>query len=152
MNYEIVTLAEKKLAGFNARTSNDDPNMNSDIGKLWQQLFETGTFFTMKNKVNQYSIGLYSNYENGASGKYDITVGCEVTSFNEIPAGMIEKTIPAGNYAKFVVIGDMKDAVCKAWENIWSLPLDRTYTGDFEEYISTNETGDAEIHIYIAIR
>lgn len=152
MNYEIVTLSEKKLAGFNATTCNSAPDMNEVIGGLWKQLFETGTFFTMKNKVNEYSIGLYSNYENGAMGNYDITVGCEVENFDEMPQGMIKKIIPAGNYAKFVIYGDMKEAVAKAWGEIWALPLNRRFTGDFEEYVSVNETGDAEIHIYIAIK
>lgn len=152
MNYEIVKLEEKKLAGFSARTSNSDPTMNETIGGLWDKLFGTGTFFTMKNKVNEYSIGLYSDYENGCMGKYDITVGCEVSDFNDMPEGMIQKTIPSGKYAKFVIIGDMKDAVCKAWSEIWQTPLDRTYTGDFEEYISSEADGTAEIHIYIAIK
>ena len=32
------------------------------------------------------------------------------------------------------------------------MPLARTYTGDFEEYVDSNMTGDATIFIYIAIR
>ena len=152
MNYEIVNLSEKKLAGFNARTSNADPTMNETIAGLWKQLFETGTFFSMKNKVNAYSIGLYSDDENGAEGEYDITVGCEVTTYDNMPEGMIQKIIPAGNYAKFVIFGDMQAAVADAWQKIWQLPLERTYTGDFEEYVSTEENGEAEIHIYIAVK
>lgn len=151
MNYEIVTLEEKKLAGFNARTSNANPAMNATIGGLWKQLFETGTFFSMKNKVNEYSIGLYSDYENGAEGEYDITVGCEVSSLDEIPEGMISKTIPGGTYAKFVCVGDMQTVVADSWKEIWATPLNRSYTGDFEEYTSTNETGDTEVNIYIAL-
>lgn len=151
MNYEIVKLEEKKLVGFNARTSNDAPDMGSTIGGLWQNLFSSNTFFTMKNKINEYTIGLYSDYENKAMGKYDITVGCEVSSFDEIPDGCTTKVIPAGNYAKFVVFGDMQAAVAEAWGEIWQLPLKRTFTGDFEEYVSHNEDGTAEIHIYIAV-
>lgn len=152
MNYEIVTLSEKKLAGFRARTSNADPAMHATIGGLWKQLFETGTFFSMKHKANAYSIGLYSDYENGAEGEYDITVGCEVTSYEDMPEGMTKKTIPAGHYAKFVIFGDMQAAVADAWQKIWQLPLARTYTGDFEEYISSEADGNAEIHIYIAVK
>lgn len=152
MNYEIVKLEEKKLAGFCARTSNAAPDMKETIGGLWKQLFETGTFFTLENKVNAYSIGLYSDYENREMGDYDITVGCEVSDFSKVPEGMTTKTIPAGNYAKFVIFGDMQEAVGQAWAEIWQLPLERTFTGDFEEYVSSNETGPAEIHIYIAVK
>ena len=32
-----------------------------------------------------------------------------------------------------------------------SMDLKRTWTGDFEEYVDSNMTGDATINIYIAI-
>lgn len=41
--------------------------------------------------------------------------------------------------------GDYVEAVSKAWEEIWNTLLDRTYTGDFEEYRTMED-------IYIAIR
>lgn len=150
MNYEIVTLNEKTLVGLTARTSNNDPQMTTVIGGLWKHLFEDDTFFAMKNKINEHSIGLYSNYSN--DGEYDVTVGCEVSSTSELPQDTVVKMIPAGRYAKFVVYGDMVDAVGKAWQEICTLPLPRTFTGDFEEYVSTEECGESEIHIYIAIK
>ena len=55
--------------------------------------------------------------------------------------------IPAGKYAKFQIHGDYIEAVSKAWSEIWNTPLDRTYTGDFEEYRTMED-----IDIYIAIR
>ena len=61
------------------------------------------------------------------------------------------KIIPAGRYAKFVVVGDQVEAVGSAWAEIWQMPLKRTYTGDFEEYVSVMEDGQCEIHLYIAI-
>lgn len=152
MNYEIVTLEEKTLIGFTARTCNNDPQMVTVIGGLWKRLFESGTFFTIKNKMNEHSIGLYSNYTDNVDGGYDITVGCEVKSPSELPQDTVIKTIPAGCYAKFIIFGDMVEAVGKAWQEISLLPLPRTFTGDFEEYVSTGENGEAEVHIYIAIK
>lgn len=153
MNYEIVTLEEKKIVGLNARTSNADPAMNAVIGGLWQKLFGEGIFASMPDKVSGHSIGLYSDYENGAEGEYDITIGCEVTGAENRPEGTIVKVIPGGRYAKFVIFGDMVEAVCKAWTDIWAMDeLDRAYTGDFEEYVDSKEEGDSEIHIYIALK
>lgn len=41
--------------------------------------------------------------------------------------------------------GDYVEAVSKAWGEIWNTLLDRTYTGDFEEYRTMED-------IYITIR
>lgn len=153
MNYEIVTLKEKKIVGLNARTSNADPAMNTVIGGLWQKLFGEGLFTSLPNKVNEYAIGLYSDYENGAIGEYDITIGCEVSSTDNSPEGTVVKVIPQGRYAKFVIFGDMVEAVCRAWSEIWAMDeLNRAFTGDFEEYVDSKEEGDSEIHIYIALK
>lgn len=151
MDYEIVSLEAKTVVGLTARTGNSDPKMNEVIGGLWKRLFGDGLFFSMKNKVNEHSIGLYSNYEDGMTGAYDITVGCEVSGTPELPPDAVVKTIPAGRYAKFVVHGDMVKAVGAAWVEIWNTPLDRAYTGDFEEYVS-QDAEHGEIDIYIALK
>lgn len=145
MNYEIVNLEQKIVVGVNTKTGNDDPEMTKKIGSLWQDLFGKNIFFGIQNKVNAHSIGLYSDYtENG----YEVTVGCEVSE--NANKELTEKIIPAGKYAKFVVQGDPQKAVGEAWSAIWSMPLDRTFAADFEEY--TGAGPEDPIEIYIAIR
>lgn len=39
MNYEIVNLNEKIIAGITARTGNSDPECQKIIGGLWQVLW-----------------------------------------------------------------------------------------------------------------
>lgn len=151
MDYEMVTLKEKKVMGLNARTSNIDPAMGETIGRLWGRLFGEGLFEAIPDKSGESSIGLYSDYEEGAAGMYDITVGCEVNGTDSVPKDMVVKVIPEGSYAKFIIIGDMS-AVQKAWGEIWAMDLQRTFTGDFEEYVSAQENGEYEIHIYIAVK
>ena len=151
MNYEIVNLKEKKLVGVNIRTNNNDPNMSDDIGKLWDEFFNQGIFFKIKNKVNERTIGLYSNYESDFTGDYDMTVACEVSDDKEKPKGTIVKIIPAGKYAKFIVKGHMQKAVYEFWQQLWEMDLNRAYTCDFEEYINS-DIDNAEINIYIALK
>lgn len=55
------------------------------------------------------------------------------------------------NFALFRVKGDVVKAVSEAWEKIWAIPLERSFAGDFEEYVS-NENGIAEINIYVALK
>ena len=152
MDYEIVALKEKKVMGLSVRTGNMDPEMGGKIGGLWQRLFGEGLFEKIPDKVNESSIGLYSDYEEGAAGEYDVTVGCEVSGTGNIPDDMVVKVIPEGRYAKFVIIGDMVEAVQKAWGEIWTMDMERTFTGDFEEYVAMQENGECEIHIYIAVK
>ena len=143
MKYEIVELKEKKIVGFAARTSNEDPQMGAVIGDLWKQLYTPENTEKIQNRVNAYAIGLYSDYDKEG---YQVTVGFEVSDA-ESRNGFAIKTIPAGRYAKFSVHGDMIEAVANSWKEIWETPLDRTFTGDFEEYLSQED-----IDIYIAIK
>ena len=39
MEYEIVTLEEKIVAGVSARTNNMNPDMGAVIGGLWKRFF-----------------------------------------------------------------------------------------------------------------
>ena len=59
MNYEIVNLKEKIIVGVSTTTSNDDPKMVEKIGGLWDELYQDGVNAKIKNKVNEYAIGLY---------------------------------------------------------------------------------------------
>ncbi len=143
MKYEVVNLEEKIIVGFAAETSNEDPQMGAIIGGLWQKLYSPENAGKITDRANEFAIGLYSDYtERG----YQVTAGFEVKKAEDIE-GMTVKTIPAGKYAKFSVHGDMVKAVADSWKEIWATPLERTYTGDFEEYTSMED-----IDIYIAIK
>lgn len=145
MNYEIVTLKQKTVVGISAETSNTDPCMNEKIGKLWNDLYQGGINAQIRNKINEYAIGLYSDY---TQNRYLATAGNEVSK-SENPE-LITKIIPAGTYAKFSIHGPMQSAVAEAWEKIGQMDLDRSFTGDFEEYLNS-DFEHADIDIYIAL-
>jgi predicted transcriptional regulator YdeE len=69
-----------------------------------------------------------------------------------IPSGLDTQVIPEGKYEKFVVHGDVQQAVVAFWTKLWSMNLDRKYSCDFEEYQSGCEMHNAEIHIYISVK
>ena len=141
MEYEIVNLKQKTLVGLSARTSNDSLDMGNVIGGLWGNFYTGGIHEQIKNRVNEFAIGLYSDYTEDKKG-YCITVGNEVSNV---------KIIPAGKYAKFSICGNMVTAVAEAWQQIWDMDLDRSFTGDFEEY-KNSEVENAEIDIYVALK
>lgn len=146
MNYEIVTLKEKIVVGVSAVTGNDDPNMGNVIGGLWEKLYQGGVCTAIKNKVNEYAIGLYSDY---TANQYCVTAGNEVSKAENTELTI--KIIPAGTYAKFSAHGHMEKAVADAWSEIWQMELDRSYTGDFEEYLNC-DLEHCDIDIYVALK
>lgn len=146
MDYDIVYLEQKIVVGISAVTSNDSPEMGTVIGGLWEKLYQGGVNDTIKNIKNPFAIGLYSDYEDD---HYCVTVGKEVSSVDN--NDLVVKIIPAGKYAKFSIHGNMQTAVSETWCKIWELDLDRSFTGDFEEYLNADfENGD--IDIYIALK
>lgn len=151
MDYEVVQLKEKKLAGIRIRTSNDDPNMSRQIGMAWERFFGEGLYQNIPNKKNQKTIGLYTNYEDGISGKYDVMVCCEVEEQRFLPEKMETETISAGKYAKFIVKGHVQRAVQEFWMRLWAMDLDRKFSCDFEEYQAEGNMENIEIHIFISL-
>lgn len=152
MNYEIVSIQEKTVAGLTIRTSNHDMAMTESIGKLWHSFFAEGIYHSISNKRSDNSIGLYTNYDSNTHNDYDVMVCCEVTDTRLLPAGIQSQLIPAGKYAKFIVHGNVRQAVAAFWTELWAMNLNRTYSCDFEEYQSGCDMNHAEIHIYISIQ
>lgn len=151
MNYEEVYLKEKIVAGTRIRTNNNDPNMVNNISKVWNNFFQNGIYQSILNKKNNNTIGLYTNYENGVNGDYDLMVCCEISDEKNLPKGMDLIKIEEGKYAKFVVRGKQEKAVAECWSKIWAMNLDRKYSFDFEEYKGNCQSDNSEISIYIAI-
>lgn len=147
MNYEVVQLNEMKLVGIHLKTSNEDPQMPHKIHALWENFYTNGIYTSIKNKRNSHTIGLYYDYTNEG---YTVIVGCEVLA-NE-NKDLVSKNIPKGTYAKFTLEGALDTVVTKAWQEIWKMDLNRSFTGDFEEYVDVDNPKHAKINIYIALQ
>lgn len=150
MKYEIVTLEEKITVGVSARTSNLSPNMNAVIGGLWNQFYNEGIYASIPCKTDGKALGIYTDYTADAKSKYTVVVACETTMEPQENDYTVCR-IPAGQYAKFVVHGDMVQAVAAAWQEIWQMDLPRAFQCDFEEY-QNDSMENAEIHIYVGLK
>lgn len=154
MQYEIVELKEKTIAGVCARTNNLSPEMGMVIGGLWKQFYEEGVYAGIEEKVNEKALGIYTEYGSDNKNEYTAMVACEIKAgadngSNKNPAVAIKK-IPAGKYARFTVKGDAVKAVAAFWGKLWQMDLDRNYRTDFEEY----QNGDMEnalIYIFVGL-
>lgn len=153
MKYEIVELEEKVVTGIAIKTTNQDGKAMQDIGVTWQKLFVDGIYDKIPNKVNNKTIGVYTEYEKDYMKPYTFIAGAEVLNQKvENNKEVVTKVIPKGKYAKFVITGDIQKSVGQAWQTIWNMNLKRKYTCDFEEYQNNSEDmQNQEIHIYVAI-
>lgn len=150
MNYEIVSLNEKTVAGYCARTNNASPDMEKVIGGLWQKFYSPEGYPMIPDKLNDKALGIYTDYADDEKADYTVAVACEVKGGN-VPEDFDVRKIPAGKYAKFVVRGNMVTAVQQFWQELWQMKLDRSYICDFEEY-QNSDMDNAEIHIYIGLK
>ena len=151
MNYEVVELEEKVVIGISARTKNSDPQMGMIIGGLWNDFYQKGIYQSISHKTNEKALGMYTNYESGLNGSYDVVVACEVNSSENQPEELRKVIIPAGKYAKYIVHGDVQKAVGEFWNALLCEPIERAYGCDYEEY-QNSDMQDAEIHMYISIK
>ena len=127
MNYEIVTLEEKTVAGISARTNNGSPDMGAVIGGLWNRFYSEGIYEGIPEKANQKALGIYTDYAGDETGDYTVMVACETKGEPQGKPYEVRR-IPAGRYAKFVIHGDMVQAVAAAWQEIWQMNLKNTRT------------------------
>lgn len=150
MTYEIVSLEEKTVAGLAVRTNNFAPALDKVIGGLWKSFFEGGVYTAIGGKLNNKTLGIYTDYVNDEKADYTVIAACETDGI-KLPEAAVTRTIPAGRYARFIVTGNQQKAVADFWEQLWQMELPRAFVCDFEEY-QNKEMENAEIHIYIGLK
>lgn len=152
MKYEIVELEEKIVEGIGIKTTNQNGQSIQDIGNLWQKFFTEEEYSKIEHKLNNKTIGLYTDYEGDYTKPYNFITCSEVSEKSKNIGNREVRLIPKGKYAKFIITGDVQKSVGEAWSKIWNMNLNRKYTCDFEEYQNNSEDMQKqEIHIYIAI-
>ena len=151
MEYEIIELAEKTVAGIAARTNNSSPDMTAVIGGLWSTFFSPGVCTAITGRKNAFTLGIYTDYAGTEKDDYTVIAGCEVQADAAVPAPLTLRKLPAGKYARFTVRGNAHTAVAAFWQELWAMKLPRAFTCDFEEY-RTSDMEHAEIFIYVSLR
>lgn len=152
-NHQVIQKPSIQVIGIECRTSNTLEAGPYDIPKHWEKFYKDDIMNRIPNKTSNEIIALYCDYEGDYTQPYSLVIGCQVSSIDDIPEGMVAKTIPSGSYAIFRAIGKHPNALIETWGHIWQQTnLKRTYTGDYEVYgdkfISASPK---EVGVYIAI-
>lgn len=151
-NYTIIQKPSLNIIGIECRTSNAPDDAPHDIPRLWGRFYGEDIINKIPNKAANEVMALYCDYEGDYTQPYSLVIGCPVNSLDEIPEGMVAKTISAGSYAVFRAIGEYPSSLIETWSKIWKTELKRTYTGDYEFYGEkfTSES-QKEVEVFIAI-
>lgn len=151
--YTIVQKPSMMVIGIECRTSNNPDAGPHDIPQLWNKFYSENIFTQIPNKASDEVVALYCDYEGDYTQPYSVVIGCQTTSIDTIPEGMVTKTLPASSYALFHAVGEFPKSLIDAWGTIWQTDLKRTYTGDMEVYGETfHQDASKEVSILIAIQ
>lgn len=133
-----------------------------NIVALWKQFAEKQNDIPNR-RLSGRTFGICEYQKNADTANYDMqlteVIGAEVVNCDNLPAGIIGKTIPAGKYAVFTHKGKLTD-VLKTYQYIWgtwALLTNETIDNrdDFELYderFTGRENLDSEIDIYIPVK
>jgi predicted transcriptional regulator YdeE len=159
MSPKIVQQPEFMVAGIAARTSNAK-EMTADgvIGTQWARLMQEDILAKIPNRADASIVAVYTDYASDKDGEYTYLLGARVTSNVGLPAGVVAKKIPAGNFAVFTTQkGPGPKVVPQTWIQINSLPKsaaggDRVYHADYEIYDERSKDPQIQADIYVGIR
>lgn len=127
------------VTGLTLRTTNreeSDP-ATARIGGLWKRFFSEGVMDAPHRTGDDRNFGVYSNYESGAHGAFDVTAGVAVSQGGTVP-------VPAGDYLVFTGQGELPQSVLDVWQRIWRYfdahpEIQRRFQSDFEAYTSPTD-------------
>lgn len=141
------------IVGLAVRTSNANGQAATDIPALWERFMAEGISSKITNKLSEDVYSLYTDYEKDHTRPYTTVLGYKVKDLDAVPQGLMGVTVPGKTFEVFTASGKLSDGIVfKEWTGIWSRPLDRAYSGDFEIYGAKAQNPErAEVDIYIAL-
>jgi predicted transcriptional regulator YdeE len=151
---QTVKIEPFMVIGITVRTTNTNGKSTRDIGQLWERFISEKIAEKIPNKANNNVFSIYTNYQGDHTQAYDTILGCEVSSLEKVPEGMLGQSFAGGVYRKFISKGDLtKGVVFETWSEIWNENLNRDFTADFEIYgeKAQNPT-NAEVEVYVGLK
>ena len=139
---KVVHQDEFSIVGIEMRTSGEN-EMSGDgvIEGMWQKFYQEHILDKIPNKADKNVYALYTAFARGRMGEYSVIIGAKVKDKSQVPAGMVLKTIPAGQYAVLTSEkGPGSTVIPTAWQKVAALEDKdllggkRAYKADFEVY------------------
>lgn len=148
--HHVAHRQETFFIGLELRTNNEECSSAMPAHK--NRFFKENVISKIPNKINGDILALYTDYEGDYTKPYSWILGCEVSSLEHVPQGLVGKIIPKSNYAIFTTQGTFPQGLIAVWQEVWKSELPRSYTSDFEVYRSDfDPERNPEVTVYIAI-
>lgn len=147
------------VVGLTVRTNNAaEAGGQGQIPALWQNAMTNGQLEQIPNRVGEGYVVVYSDFATDHGGEYNYTLGFRVSSADNVPAGMVKRTVAAGKYAIFQSEqGAPQDVIPALWQHINSLSPqqmggDRAYQTDFETYGNFTDPSSMQVTAHIGLK
>ena len=147
------------VVGVTVRTNNvAEAGGQGQIPGLWQNAMSSGQLDQIPNRVGDGYVVVYSDYASDHSGEFNYTLGVRVSSVDNVPTGMVKRTVAAGKYAVFQSEqGAPQDVIPALWQHINSLSPQqmggqRAYQTDFETYGEFTDPGSMQMTAHIGLK
>lgn len=157
MEPQIISKESFPVIGMQIHTTSQDGKNFQDIPKFWKQISEENLIARIPHKKHP---GIYMRIcmDFEPDGGFSTLIASEVTHTEDVPEGMVCRTIPPATYAVFTAQGTMPDAIQETTRYIyreWLPESGHQHAGspDIELYNERSTVGgeDAEVDIYIPI-
>lgn len=150
---ETQKIKDFSIIGISVRTSNENGQAGIDIPALWYKFMSENVLENIPDKVDETIYCIYTDYEKDHTKPYTTILGCKVKHLNNLPPGMVSKTLKEADYIKYTAKGNlMQGAVYNEWTKIWNTDLPRSFTADFEVYDEKSlDPENAAVDIFIAV-
>ena len=149
---KTIEIEEFKVIGISVRTTNENGQSQNDISNLWAKFIGQNLIEQIPNKDANDIYCIYADYESDFNGPYTTILGCRVNSFDTIPHGFNNWTIPKTKYQVYKSAGKLPDCVVMTWINIWQSDVERKYIADFDLYGQKAQNPEhAEVDTYVSI-
>jgi predicted transcriptional regulator YdeE/GNAT superfamily N-acetyltransferase len=150
VGYTVEKKSQKYFIGLELRTNNQECSSAMPAHK--EKFFRENISAKIPNKINGDILALYTDYEGDYTKPYSWILGYEVSSLDDVPAGLVGKTIPQAQYAVFTTQGEFPQGLIAAWQAVWKSNLPRSYTSDFEMYRANfDPQKNPEVKVYISL-
>jgi predicted transcriptional regulator YdeE len=152
MDFATIFLEQFFVIGIAVRTTNQNGRSQKDIGELWQRFFQQNVPSQIPGKVNDNIYCIYTDYESDANGAYTTILGCKVKTLNNVPDGLVGKTIGPSTYRLYKSSGKLPDCVLATWGEIWQTSINRHYSSDFDVYgPNMQDPNNAGVETYLSV-
>ncbi|GAB5524794.1 MAG: GyrI-like domain-containing protein [Roseivirga sp.] len=148
-----VRIEPFNLIGIAVRTTNENNRAAGQIAGLWERFLTEKTLEAIPNRVHNHVYSLYTDYEGDHTQPYTAILGCCVENLDDVPEGMVGKSVAGGNYVKISAKGDLtKGLIVNEWMKIWDMGLDRAFTADYELFDENEKNPmDARVDFLVAV-